>query len=369
MTDPLVRDALRVIQDIVTEAKGSPLHHEHVRRLQEVLERLAAPDYARSADTGYSRRDATILFADLRGFSAIAATYPADVVLGVLSRCFGMLTGIIVRHYGTIDKFMGDAVMVIFHANDPKPHDHARRALLCAVEMQIAMNELRQQHRQDELPEIYVGIGIHTGSVLAGLIGSDAYRAYTVIGEDVNLAARIEALSLRGQVLMSEATYIHCSDFIHAGAPMDVYVKGKSGALRVREVLAVPDLGRTVPRQDQRKSPRVDVDLGLEYRALAGKRMAAELARGRVLDLSYHGALAELGEPLPLYSEIKMAFELPGLAFRADDVYARAVSVREKGGRHLAGLEFTSLGEEASNKIQLYVQMCLQGERPGAPAS
>ena len=95
MADPLLRDALRLIQDIVTQAKGSPLHREDIRRVEEVLGRLAIPDYASPADTGYSRRDATILFADLRGFSSIAASYPADLVLGVLSRCFGMLTEII----------------------------------------------------------------------------------------------------------------------------------------------------------------------------------------------------------------------------------------------------------------------------------
>ena len=88
MTDPLLRDALRLIQDIVIQAKGSPLDRESVRRLQEVLKALAAPQASRS-DTGYSRREATILFADLRGFSAIAEKYPPDVVLGVLSSCFG----------------------------------------------------------------------------------------------------------------------------------------------------------------------------------------------------------------------------------------------------------------------------------------
>jgi adenylate cyclase len=67
-------------------------------------------------------------------------------------------------------------------------------------------------------------------------------------------------------------------------------------------------------------------------------------------------------EPLPLYSEVKLAFELPGLDFRADEIYARVVSVREQGGTHLGGLEFTSLGAETNSKIQLFVQMCIQGE-------
>ena len=362
MSDALLRDALRRIQDIVTAAKGSPLHREDVRRVEEVLELLAAPEYARSADTGYSQREATILFADLRGFSSIAAAYPADVVLGVLSRCFGMLTEIIVRHYGTIDKFMGDAIMVVFHGENPSPRDHAQRAVLCAVEMQIAMNELREQHRADGLPEIYIGIGVNTGSMLAGLIGSGAYRAYTVIGEDVNLAARIEAFSLRGQVLMSEGTYSHCHTFVQASEPMDVYVKGKSERLRIREALAIPELGKVVPRQEVRKSPRVEVDLPLEYRPLVGKTVESVPLAGTVRDLGYRGALVQFAGPLPIYSEVKLAFDLPRLGYRAQEIYARIVSVREHEGRHLAGLEFTSLSAETSVKIELFVQMRIQGE-------
>jgi len=362
MTDPLLRDAMRLIQDIVAEAKGSPLDREGVRRVEEVLKRLAAPEL-RTADTGYSRREATILFADLRGFSAIASSYPPDVVLGVLSSCFGLMTEVVLRHYGTIDKFMGDAIMVVFHGeNSAAPRDHAQRALLCAVEMQIAMNGLRQQHREDKLPEVFIGIGISTGTVMAGLIGSDAYRAFTVIGEEVNLAARIEAFSLRGQVLMSETTYAHCSDFVAAGEPMDVYVKGKSERLRIREALGIPELGKLVPRQEVRKSPRVEVDLALSYQPLTGKMVESQPLMGQMRDLGYHGALAQFVEPLPLYSEVKLAFHLAPLGFRAEEIYARVVSVREHGGIHFAGLEFTSLGAETSAQIQLFVQMRIQGE-------
>ena len=367
MSEPLLRDALRQIQDIVTQTKGSSLDREAVRRVEEVLKQLAAPDEAR-ADTGYSQREATILFADLRGFSAIAERHPPEVVLGVLSSCFGTMTEVIVRHYGTIDKFMGDAVMVVFHAENPSPRDHAQRAVLCGVEMQIAMNALRQQHRQDKLPDVFLGVGISTGTVMAGLIGSAAYRAYTVIGEEVNLASRIEAFSLRGQVLASEATYEYCREFVEASPSMEVYVKGRSERLRIREVLSIPELGRVVPRQEVRKSPRVETNLPLEYRPLTGKVVASWPSRGAVRDLGYHGALIELADPLPQYSEVKLAFNLPGLEFRADDIYARLVSVRVQDGRHMAGLEFSSLSAETSAKIHLYVQMCIQGDRPDAGA-
>ena len=361
MSDPLLRDALRLIQDIVIEAKGSPLSREAVRRVEEVLKGVAVP-HERQADTGYSRREATILFADLRGFSAIAASYPPDVVLGVLSSCFGQMTEVVVRHYGTIDKFMGDAIMVVFHGESASPRDHAQRALLCAVEMQIAMNELRQQQKRDGMPEVFLGIGISTGTVMAGLIGSDAYRAYTVIGEEVNLAARIEAFSLRGQVLMSEATYEHCGGFVQAGAPVEVYVKGRSERLCIREALGIPDLGKVVPRQEVRKSPRVEVAITVQYQPLEGKMVESRLLMGQMRDLGYHGALLQLTAPLPLYSEIKLAFHLPRLDYRAEEIYARIVSVREQTGSMLAGLEFTSLASDTSSKIQLFVQMCIQGD-------
>jgi adenylate cyclase len=364
VSDPLLRDALRLIQDVVIRAKGSPLDGEAMRQVEEALKGLVVPE-ARRADTGYSQRDATILFADLRGFSAIAAAHPPDVVLGVLSSCFGLMTEIVVRHYGTIDKFMGDAIMVVFHGENPSPRDHVQRALLCAAEMQIGMSELREQHRADGLPEVFLGIGISTGTVMAGLIGSDAYRAYTVIGEEVNLAARIEAFSLRGQVLMSETTYTHGREFIEASEPTDVYVKGRRERLRIRELIAIPELGKTVPRQDVRKSPRAPVDLTVQYQPMTGKMVDSRPSMGSLRDLGYHGAQARLLEPLPLYSEVKLAFHLPRVNFRAEDVYARVVSIREQAGMHLAGLEFTSLPTETAANIQLYVQMCIQDDVAG----
>jgi adenylate cyclase len=351
---------LRLILDVVREAKGAPLDRESVRRIEAAL--AAASPGAPSGPATYSHREATIMFADLRGFSAIAAARDVQVVLSVLNRCFSELTRVVLRHYGTIDKFMGDAIMAVFHGDPGAPRDHARRALLCAVEMQVAMDGLRQVHAAERLPELYLGIGISTGNVMAGLVGSDAYRAYTVIGDEVNLAARIEALSLRGQVLMSEATYEHVKDFVHAGEAMEVYVKGRSQRVRVREALGIPGLGRVVPRQDARKSPRVPVRLEMQYWPVEAKSTRGTALRGAVHDLGYFGLLAELAAPLALYGEVKLSFDMPPVAFCASDVYARVVSLRDEDGRLLAGMEFTSIGEEAGAKIRLFVQMLLQGD-------
>ena len=315
-------------------------------------------DPAAPQDAAFRERQASMLFADLRGFSAITGAYPAFVVLGVLSRCFGQLADLVVRHGGTVDKYLGDGMMAVFYG-DVVP-DHARRAAQCAVEMQVAMAQLRQIHRRDEMPDVYLGIGISSGTVMTGIIGSQAYRAYTIVGEDVNLASRLEVLSLRGQILLSEATYEMCAGFVEAAAPAEAYVKGRPQAVRMRELLGIPSAGIQVPRQDLRRSPRVPVSLGLQYNIMNGKVVAAETLPGFVRDLGYHGLLADVGSPFPLYTELKLVFDLPFLAFRVTDLYARTVSIRERGGRYLCGLEFTSVSAEAEKRIRLFVQMQAQ---------
>lgn len=315
-------------------------------------------DDAAPQDAAFRERQASMLFADLRGFSAITGAYPAYVVLGVLSRCFGLLADLVVKHGGTVDKYLGDGMMAVFYGDQVA--DHARRAAHCAIEMQVAMDQVRQLHRRDELPEVYLGIGISSGTVMTGIIGSPAYRAYTIVGEDVNLASRLEALSLRGQVLASEATYALCADFVEAMPPAEAYVKGRPQAVRMRELLGIPSAGIQVPRLDLRRSPRVPVSLSLQYQIMNGKLVSEETLPGEVRDLGYHGLLADVGSPFPVYTELKLVFELPFLAFRVTDVYARTVSVRERGGRYLCGLEFTSVSAEAEKRIRLFVQMQAQ---------
>ncbi len=365
MDTPLIRDAIRRIQDLVAEATGKMLQGDAERALARLLHELqpgAAGDGGEQRGRDFSDREVTILMADLRGFAAISASYPASAVLGMLNRCFSRMSEIIVRHYGSIDKFMGDAIMVVFSGNPAEPRDHARRALLCALEMQIAMNELRTRHRDESVPELYMGIGINTGKVVAGLIGSDVYRAYTVIGEEVNLTSRIEAFSLRGQVLISEATYGHAADFAQVGEPLEVYVKGKPGKVRIREVIGIPSLGKEVPRQEIRRSPRVEVRLPFRYQRLQGKAVADGVESGTIHDIGYHGLLAEVAAPVELYDEVKLAIDLLQVEYQAQDVYARVVKVFRRGDAFLAGLEFTSLSPAANEKIQMFVHHALQGE-------
>jgi len=356
-----IRDALRRIQDIVEDATGAPLTGEAEIRLTNLLSRFAGEKARMPAVKNFSQREVTILVADLRGFTSLSGTYSAGVVLELLNQCFVTMSTNIVRHHGTIDKFAGDSMMAIFIGRSEVRGEDVRCALMCAVEMQIEMDALNRHNKHLNLPALHIGIGVNTGSVMAGLVGSELYSAYTLIGEDVNLTSRIEAFSLRGQVLISQSTYELCGDFATTGEPMEVYVKGKAERMRVREVLGIPSLGKSLPRQEVRRSPRITVKLPFSLQRLQEKIVVPERASGTILDIGYHGVLAEVRSELPLFSELKLEVELPLVAHQASDIYARVVKVLEKGGRRFFGLEFTSLSVESNAKLQLFVQMLLQG--------
>jgi adenylate cyclase len=359
----IIQDAVRRIQDLVAEAMGRSLPGVVGARLERIVQSVAASEVSSVGDA-YSWREVSILLADLRGFASIAESYPARVVLDTLNRCFATLTEVIVQHYGIIDKFMGDAIMVVFPGDQAMAHDHARRAILCAVQMQIAMDELRQKHRSENVPEMFLGIGVNTGKVMTGLIGSDRYRAHTIIGDEVNLASRIEAFSLRGQVLVSQSTYELCQDFADCGPPVQVYMKGKAESVLIREVKGIPALGKFVPRRELRRSARVDVLLPFAYQIVSRKTVLATVDTGTIHNIGYDGVLVEIERPLPLYAEIKLAVNLVSLGYRAEDVYGRIVDVREDKGRWLCGVEFTSVTRQASEKIRLFVQMLIPSYVP-----
>jgi adenylate cyclase len=297
-------------------------------------------------------RQATILFADLRGFSAITSAYPAQSVFELLQRWFVRMSELAVQHEGSIVNFMGDAVMLVF--------DDVQRSVLCAVDMQIEMDALNRAHRNANLPELYMGIGINTGEVIAGVLGSKVYSARTIIGDEVNLAARIEAFCLRGQILISQTTHEHCAGYAQTGEPMEVYVKGRERSVTLREVQGIPSAAKTPPRQERRRSPRVQVRFPFSYQILANDVVSQVRARGTVLDIGYHGVLVEVEREHGLFEEFKLDLQLPLIGYRATDVYGRVVNIEQKS-RHRFGIEFTSLGAETSRMIHTLVHLLIQG--------
>ncbi len=360
MNESVLRDTLRRVQDIIAKETGAPLRGDAGKQLGNVLRNVTGGSGTSLGSENFLSCEVTILLADLRGFTSVSAAHPAGIVLGVLNQFLVKMSEIVFRHEGTIDKFMGDSIMVLFGTPSAR-EDDVRRALVCAVDMQIAMDQLNQDNKQLGMPELYMGIGINTGTVMAGLLGSDLYSEYTVIGDEVNLASRIEAFSLRGQVLISQSSFDRCRDFVETSEAMDVYVKGKPNPVRLREMLAIPSLRKVVPRQEIRRSPRVEVKIPFSYQVMRNKIIMPELYKGTILDISYHGVLAEVEQQLDRYSDIKLDLDLSLIGYKATEIYAKILKTQKSEDRYLSGIEFTSVSVQSNVNIKHFIQFLIQG--------
>jgi adenylate cyclase len=355
-------EVLHRIQDAVAAETGMRIGTEAAARLNVAFVALAPAAHitTASADAVANRQEVTVLLTDLRGFTAISETYPAHVVLEMLNHFLTRMCEIAIANGGTIDKFMGDAVMVLFGAPQSNADD-ARRAVTCAVQMQLAMEDINRHHAAKDLPPLFMGAGINTGQVMAGMLGSTLHSEYTVIGNEVNLASRIEAFSLRGQVLISETTFERCDGFVTTSEPMDVHVKGKAQPVRLREVSGIPALDLEIPRQDVRKSPRVAARIAFTYQSIMDKIIMPSRQQGIVLDLSYEGILAEVEPGLALFEDIRLGLDLSLVSGRSHDIYGKVRSLRTDQERHFAGIEFTSVSPQCAQDIRHLVQLLIQG--------
>ena len=163
---------------------------------------LASPE---KLQLGGEKRQVTILMSDLRGFTSVAERLAPEQVVTIINRYLGTMVDVILQYQGTINEFIGDAILVLFGAPICL-EDHAQRAVACAMAMQLAMASVNAQNRDEGLPEVEMGIGMHTGEVVVGNIGSHKRTKYGVVGSPVNLTSRIESYTIGGQVLISETT-------------------------------------------------------------------------------------------------------------------------------------------------------------------
>ena len=197
---------------------------------------VANPDLAR---LGGQRRDMTVLFSDIRGFTTITEKGQPEEIVHMLNEYFTRMVEIVFRHHGTVDKFVGDMVMALFGAplDDPRHADHAVEA---ALDMLAELRQLNEKWLAEGLDvKVDIGIGVNTGPMIAGNIGSDQIMSYTVIGDAVNLGSRLESLNKQYSthiIISDETQYV----FKPLG---DVVVKGKTKPVAIFEVVgrAAPD--------------------------------------------------------------------------------------------------------------------------------
>src|SRR5512137_599313 len=216
--------------------------HELVRRAfgryvsEEVASSiLQSPD---GLEMGGEEREVTILMSDLRGFTALAARLTPHEVIEFLNLYLESMVDVISRYEGTIDEIIGDAILVIFGA-PLACDDHADKAVACGLAMQLAMDEVNQRLVAKGASALEMGIGVHTGRVIVGNIGSLRRTKYAAVGSNVNLAGRIESFTTGGQLLISENTRGRIKSPLQIEREFQVEPKGAARSLRLYEIVGI----------------------------------------------------------------------------------------------------------------------------------
>ncbi|PYM20308.1 MAG: hypothetical protein DMD78_21535 [Candidatus Rokuibacteriota bacterium] len=182
------------------------------------------------------RREVTVLFCDVRNFTSISERLAPEEVVSLLNAFYTLMIDTTFKHDGTLDKFLGDGVMAVFGAPIYHP-DHALRAVRTALAMQAGMRELSARRAAEGKPALAIGIGVNAGTAVAGNVGTETRMEYTVIGDNVNLASRLESYAKPGQILITSTTYGIVRYGIEARRLGPMRLRGKEDEVEVYEVI------------------------------------------------------------------------------------------------------------------------------------
>ena len=298
-------------------------------------------------ELGGELRTVTIMMSDLRGFTGISERLSPHQLLSLLNGYLGTMTDIIMSYRGTIDEFLGDAILAIFGAPHSGPDD-AERAVAAAIEMQLAMADINERHAADQLPPIEMGIALHTGEVVVGNIGSQTRAKYGVVGQHVNVASRLESSTLGGQVLLSQACREAAGSVVEVSDPCEVRAKGVTDPIQAYGLRGIGGkYGLWLP-EAARGLETVKPPVPVRYRKLDGKLVGEEEQGARIVRASR--TEAELCDTVGLSAMDNIMLRVvrdDGSEIR-EDLYAKIVSVNAETVR----VRFTSLAPEALSVLE-----------------
>ncbi len=289
---------------------------------------------------GGERRKITILTSDLRGFTAISERLSPEDVVKILNFYLGKMADVITQYGGTIDEFMGDGILVLFGAPTVRKDD-AERAIACAVAMQLAMEPVNQQMKQWDLQSLEMGIGINTGEVVVGNIGSEKRTKYGVVGSQVNLTYRIESYTIGGQILISETTLVEVGSRVECLGERQVTPKGVKKPLTIYEVGGIGGKYNLFLSQEEEIFLPLREPILLQYSLLKGKDIENQNFSGNLVELSEKGAIIESEDYLPDSScNLKINFLNFESTTASEDVYAKVIS--KLGEKNKFSIRFTA---------------------------
>ncbi len=299
---------------------------------------------------GGEKKNVTILISDLRGFSAMSEQVSPEKVLEIINLYLAEMTDIINNYKGTINDFMGDGIFVMFGA-PVSFADNAQRAVTCAISMQLAMDGINKKLAQMKLPALAMGIGIHSGEVLAGSIGSHQRAKYTVMGSNVNLAARIETYTVGGQILVSQETLDMVGDTMQISGEMQVQPKGFTEPITIYEVGGIAGEYNLFLQQDKESLASLTTKIPVKYRVTQGKHISKQVFEGYFVKLSLDRAELSTEQPLKVFSNLQIQLAIETEELNKEQIYGKVVKILDENQNYFR-LCFTAL----SAKTKAYFQ-------------
>lgn len=299
-------------------------------------------------EIGGEKRKVTMMMADLRGFTSLSERLDPERVVGLLNNYLGSMVTIIKQYGGTVDEFIGDAIFVLFGAPLSK-EDDAQRAVACAVQMQLEMASVNERNRVDGLPDLQMGIGIHTGQVVVGNVGSPERMKYGVVGSHVNLAARIQSYTIGGQVLISQATCQDVGCELSIDKKMEFTAKGFELPISVLAIIGIGGSHNLTLQHAEQLLVTLAETIPITY-AIVNDRSVTDLPlNGVFTKLSTEAAQVRLEKPIPEYSNLKMnVFDANGRKIDGA-IYGKSVCTDMYDSQYL--VRFTSLSPEIKSYL------------------
>jgi class 3 adenylate cyclase len=301
---------------------------------------------------------------DLRGFTALAARQKPQEVIEFLNLYLEAMVDVISRYEGTIDEIIGDAILVIFGA-PLACADHAAKAVACGLAMQLAMTEVNRRLVAKGAAELEMGIGIHTGLVIVGNIGSLRRTKYAAVGSNVNLAGRIESFTTGGQLLISENTREKIQAPLQLAGQFKVEPKGAAHSLQLHEVRGIgKPFDLSLPEKSVALCP-LPQPLPISFTVLEEKFVGRTVHEGRLVAVSASEAGIESGLALVPLSNLKIELQPVAGANPGGEIYAKVIGP-VAGAPGQTRIRFTSVSPEL--KVWLQQTAARPGMSPAAAA-
>ena len=292
----------------------------------------------------------TILMSDLRGFTALAARLNPGDVIEFLNLYLEAMVDVISRYEGTILEIIGDAILVIFGAPLPCV-DHPDKAVACGLAMQLAIPEVNRQLLAKGGSELEMGIGIHTGRVVVGNIGSLRRTKYAAVGSTVNLASRIESFSTGGQLLISDATRQRITAFLRIDAQFEVEPKGAASRLLLHEVGGIGAPFNLALSGQAKLLLSLPIPVPMRFTVLEEKFVGRTVYSGRLVSLSQSGAAVESESVLVPLSNLKIEVEPTTDGCPGGELYGKVIGPISAGSIQTE-IRFTSVAPELKQWFQ-----------------